>query len=193
MRHSAADKIAQSRSAGALRDGLTPLGFAEAGVNELGAIRALAAGLISPHVAGEAALHALHSRTGYGFYVLREEGWITGLIALVLLNEAGLAAVRSETFNALDPSLEHAVARNEEPAAVYGWGIAGATREAAKVIVEGSWAVLAALPEQPFFVRAATEAGRRLLTEKMSFVPYPGSTTGLLWWEHGHAVPRRAA
>lgn len=193
MRQSAADGRAKSRAARTLRDRLRPLGMVEAAANELGAVRKLAAGLISPAVASEEALHALYRRTGYGFYVAREEGWITALIALVLLNEAGLSAIRHEAFDSLSPALEHVVGADEEPVAVYGWGIAAATREAARIVVEGGWAVLAALPDQPFFVRAATDAGRRLLTEKMSFVPYPGSTTGLLWWEHGHAAPRRAA
>ena len=38
----------------------------------------------------------------------------------------------------------------------------------------------------------ATDAGRRMLTQKMSFVPYPGSTTGLLWWDAADRQ-RRAA
>jgi hypothetical protein len=167
--------------------------MAEARAGELGAIRALAAGTISPDVACEEALHALYRRTGYGFYVAREGGSIDALIALVLLNEAGFDAIRRETFNALNPSLDHATRADEEPVAVYGWGIAAATREAARVVVDCGWAVLEALPEQPFFGRAATDAGRRLLTQKMRFVPYPGSNTSLLWWEYGHTSERRAA
>jgi hypothetical protein len=193
MRQSAAYGRAESRARRALRERLAPLGMAEAGAHELGAIRALAAGTISPDVAGEAALQALYRRTGYGFYVAREGGAISALIALVLLNDAGFAAIRRETFNSLNPSLDHAARADEEPVAVYGWGIAAANREAARTVVDGGWAVLEALPTQPFFARAATDAGRRLLTEKMRFVPYPGSATGLLWWEYGHTSERRAA
>ena len=193
MRQSAAYRRFESTARRALRERLAPLGMAEAAANELGAIRALAAATISPDVASEAALHALYRRTGYGFYVAREGGSINALIALVLLNDAGFAAIRDESFNSLNPSLDHAARADEEPVAVYGWGIAAANREAARTVVEGGWAVLEALPAQPFLARAATDAGRRLLTEKMRFVPYPGSTTGLLWWEHGHTTERRAA
>jgi len=193
MRQTAAHRGAESRARRALREQLAPLGMTEASAGELGAIRALAAGTISPDVASEDALHALHRRTGYGFYVAREGGSIGALIALALLNQAGFTAIRGEKFNSLAPSLDHAARADEEPVAVYGWGIAAATREAAMTVVDGGWAVLTALPEQPFFARAATDAGLRLLTQKMRFVPYPGSTTGLLWWEHDHTVERRAA
>ncbi|HEX5776739.1 MAG TPA: hypothetical protein VFX95_08685 [Caulobacteraceae bacterium] len=174
-----------------MRERLAGIGMAPVRVDELGAVRDLAARLISPDIAGEEALRRVHRRTGYGFYVAREAGVMSAVMALVLLNGAGLAAVQAETFDPLAPDPAHAVAPPEAPQAVYGWGIAAATRESAAVLVASNWAVLDVIP-RPFFVRAATEAGRRMLTQKMSFVPYPGSTTGLLWWDAA-ARQRRAA
>lgn len=180
----------EGRTARALRERLARVGMTPAGDGELGAVRDLAARLIGPEIAAEPALRAILRRQGCGFYVAREDGVLTALMALVLLNEPGLAAVRAEAFDPIRPDPAHAVRPGETPLAVYGWGIAAATRESARVLVAGSWAVLDAAPV-PFFARAATEAGRRLLTEKMRFAPYPGSTTGLLWWDA--AERRRAA
>lgn len=191
MGQSVAGEAAKSGAARALRDRLAAIGMVPARLDETGAIRDLAARLIGPNIADEAALASIHRRTGYGFYVAREAGALSAVMALVLLNAVGLAAVRADTFNSLRPDPAQAVLPHEAPQAVYGWGIAAATRESARVLVESSWAVLDVV-RRPFFVRAATEAGRRMLTEKMSFVPYPGSTSGLLWWDAAERQ-RRAA
>lgn len=181
----------EPRTARAVRERLAGIGMAPVGADELGAVRDLAAHLISPNIAGEAALRRVHRRTGYGFYVAREAGVLSAVMALVLLNAAGLAAVRAETFDPLLPDPAHAVLPHEAPQGVYGWGVAAATRASAAVLVASCWAVLDVIP-RPFFVRAATGAGRRMLTEKMSFVAYPGSTTGLMWWDAADRQ-RRAA
>jgi hypothetical protein len=192
VRQSVAGKTGEGRTARALRDRLAGIGMVPAGGGELGAVRDLAARLIGPDIASEAVLSAIHRRTGYGFYVAREAGRLSAVMALVLLNGAGLAAVRADTFNSLEPDPAHAVSPSEAPEGVYGWGVAAATRESAGVLVASSWAVLDVVPK-PYFARAATEAGRRMLTAKMGFVPYPGSTTGLLWWDAAERVARRAA
>ena len=192
MRRSIADGAVEPHTARALRERLAGIGMTPASSHELGAVRDLAARLISPDIAQAEALRSVHRRTGYGFYVAREGGVLSAVMALVLLNGAGLAAVQAETFDALRPDPVHAVTPFEPPQAVYGWGIAAATRESAGVLVASSWAVLDVVP-RPFFVRAATDAGRRMLTDKMSFVPYPGSRTGLLWWDAVDRQRRRAA
>ena len=191
MGQSVAGAAVEPRTARAVRERLAAIGMAPVGIDELGAVRDLAARLISPDIAGEEALRRVHRRTGYGFYVAREAGVMSAVMALVLLNGAGLAAVQAETFDPLAPDPAHAVAPFETPRAVYGWGVAAATRASAAVLVASSWAVLDVIP-RPFFVRAATEAGWRMLTGKMSFVAYPGSTTGLLWWDAADRQ-RRAA
>ena len=181
MGQSTASKIRESGVAQAMRTILEPIGMFDAELDEIGAARALAAQLIGPCIADEETLKAIYLRSGYGVYVVREYGRVAGVLALIFLNRAGLRAVEADTFDPLRPPIEMAVLPHEEPAAVYAWGIAAATREAAGILVSGSWALGAAVPDQPFFVRAATAAGRRLLTEKMAFEPHPGSTTGLLW------------
>ncbi|HYG25345.1 MAG TPA: hypothetical protein VD906_00405 [Caulobacteraceae bacterium] len=156
------------------------MGLAEARLDELAKARELAARLINPGVASTAALLAIHARTGYGIYVVREAGEVTGFVALVFLNAAGLAAVETDTFNTLRPSLDHITAAGEEPVACYGWGVAAATREAAAICIAGCQAAAKAMPFA-YFARAVTPSGHRALTEKVGFVPYPGSKSGLLW------------
>ena len=169
------------------------MGLVDAPLETLGAVRDMAAGLIGEGIASTEALTSVCAHTGYGIYLAREEGLPTGVVALIMLNARGLAAVKDDSFDPLAPDLALVAGPNEAPAAVYSWGIAAATREAAKACVQGCWEMRAEAPFIPFFVRAATEAGRRLLTEKLRFVPYPGTTTGLLWWERADDLARRTA
>lgn len=193
MTRSIAVKSPRGGVSEALRQALEPIGMFDARPDELPAVRALAAALISPHVASEESLAAIYRRTGYGVHIVRKDGEVAGVLALIFLNSAGLEAVETDAFNPLDPALEYIVEGDEPPAAVYCWGIAANRRRAAGILVEGSWAVRSVLPETPYFVRAATDAGRRLLTQSMPFVPYPGSASGLLWWPRYHERTRRAA
>jgi hypothetical protein len=193
MGQTAAVKFYRSTLAQTLRDMLEPLGMFDARLEEFGSVRAMAAALIGPGIASEEVLKTVFAHTGYGIYLVREEGRPTGVVALIMLNATGLAAVEADLFDPLEPHLDCVALPHEAPTGVYAWGIAAATREAAKVAVAGAWATRSAAPNIPFFVRAATDAGRRLLTEKMPFTLYPGTTTDLLWWEHGPVDARRAA
>jgi hypothetical protein len=176
-----------------LRAALGPLGAVDAGPADLAEMRALAARLIGPDIASEETLAAIFARTGYGFYVVREEGAIAAVLALIMLNDAGLSAMQRGSFDTLSPHPIHACGPFEAPVAVYGWGVAGSSRETAHAIAEACRTARAAAPELPFFARAATDAGRRLLMEKMAFRPYPGSMNGVLWWAPYDGETRRAA
>lgn len=187
-----AGETGKGRTARALRNTFAGLGLHPARTDEFGAIHRLGSGLIGAGVAGEDALRAVHRRQRCGFYVVREDGRVTGAMALVLLNAAGLEAVCTDRFDANHPDPAHEILPGEAPVAVYGWGIAAANHDAARSIVACCWALLDTIAA-PFFLRAATEAGRRLFTDKMEFAPYPGSTTGLLWWDVSDRRARRAA
>lgn len=175
------DAIAPSPLALRIQQQLTPLAVFDATPNEIPVARDLAARLIGgPNVSAEVAAR-VRARQGGGIYVTRSDGEVTGVLALVFLTAAGEAAVTTELFDPLDPADAHVVVSGSDPCAVYAWGIAAADRDAARALVQTSWALGPVLGHVPFYVRAATEAGRRLLCEKMSFTLYPGSTTGLLW------------
>lgn len=192
MRQSIAGKAWCPETAQMLRHAVEPLGVFDAEPDELGQVRTLAADLISPGVASLSTIQAVHARTGYGIYVVREEGKVAGWLALVMLNDAGLAAVEDDSFDPIEPDLRYLTSPFETPVAVYSWGIATASRPAAKSLIEACWVVREQMPDIPFFVRASTEAGRRMLTEKLYFVGYPGTASGLLWWRRLEQA-RRAA
>jgi hypothetical protein len=194
MRQSVAGKACRPSGLSVrLREALEPLGAAEAAPADIAEMRALAARLIGPEIASEQTLRTIHARTGYGFYVVREEGRIAAVLALIMLNGLGLDAMGRGLFDTLSPSPGHAARPDENPVAVYGWGVAGSSREHATAIVNACKTAREAAPELPFFARAATDAGRRLLTEKMAFRPYPGSSNGVLWWDRYDRETRRAA
>jgi len=192
MQQSIAGKAWFPETAQRLRQAVERLGVFDAEPEELGQVRELAASLISPDVASLQTIQAVHERTGYGIYVVREAGAVAGWLALVMLNEAGLAAVEDDSFDPVNPDLRYLTSPFETPVAVYSWGIATASRPAAQALIESCWAIRRCLPDIPFFVRAATASGQRLLTEKLSFVSYPGTATGLLWWRRLDQA-RRAA
>jgi hypothetical protein len=189
MRQSAAP-FPRSAAADALCAAMTAIGMEPATFTDLSAGRALAADMIDPKIAPEQVLRTIHARNGAGLYVFREEGEVTGMLALVLLNAAGFAALCDNTFTPLAPALDHVAALAEAPAAVYGWGSAGRTRRAAAKVVLATATACNTLP-CPSFARGTTDAGLHVLTRRLGMTPYPVSRTGLVWRPHPPA--RRAA
>jgi hypothetical protein len=188
MRQSAAPR--RSAAAEVLGAAMTAIGMESATFGDLSAGRALAADMIDPKIAPQEVLRTIHARNGAGLYIFREEGEVTGMLALVLLNAAGLRALCDNTFTPLAPSLDHVAALAEAPAAVYGWGSAGKTRRAAATVVRATATACDVLP-CPSFARGTTGAGLHVLTRRLGMTPYPGSTTGLVWRPYPRA--RKAA
>lgn len=154
--------------------GATPADIAQA--------REFAANLIGPDIVSAPALQMVHERSGAGLFLAREEGALTGVLAFVLLNEAGFRAVREDRFDAVTPISAHVAGQDQAPVAVYGWGIAATGKPSAIRLVEGAKAMARnAVAHLPYFGRAATEAGVRLMRERLGFQDWPGSTSGLLW------------
>jgi hypothetical protein len=140
--------------------------------------------LIGGKIASADSLGRVHARTGAGLFVYRENGELTGLVALILLSERGLKAVCTDKFDAIEPAVSHVARRDHEPFGVYAWGIAASNHPAAKRMMEALGVMVGeAIPHLAFFGRVATEAGRRLVVERIGFKPVPGSTTDLLWIE----------
>jgi hypothetical protein len=71
--------------------------------------------------------------------------------------------------------------RPGEPlAGAYGWGMAAHTRPGARAVVMGTELMHKLWPELPFFTRAATPDGERLITGKWGFVHHPAADDDLL-------------
>ena len=162
--------------------------------DQMAEAREFAARLIGGEIVKPETLAWVHERTGAALFLAREDGVLTGVWAALLMNEAGLRAAMADAFDAVDPDPSYVAARDEEPAAVYAWGIAGSTRDSAKRLVAAGAAVdQAALSHLPGFTRPVTEAGMRLALERMNFKPVPGSKTGLVWMAPRAARPEAAA
>jgi hypothetical protein len=143
--------------------------------------RAIAAELISPDVASEEAFAEVHNRNGAGVFVYRQDGLAQGFLGVILLRASGLAKIEADTFNAVAPDIEDVCVEGEEPAAVYGWGFAATTARASGAMVLGLMALRdSAGLNVPFFCRAATPAGAKVILGKMGYAPFPGSNTGIL-------------
>lgn len=150
--------------------------------DDIAEARSFAADLIGPDIVSAEALQRVHERSGAGLFLARERGALTGVLAFVLLNQAGLDAVWAETFDAVDPAPSHVSPASENPKALYGWGVAAITKPSATRLIEGARAMWAgAVMGLPYFARPTTPKGERLMRERLNFEDCPGSNTGLVW------------
>jgi hypothetical protein len=163
--------------------------FAEFGVTpaeprQIAEAQAFATRLIGGKLVSPEKLASIHRTTGAGLFLVHEDGELTAIFAMVLLNAAGQRAVAADEFDSLDPPPSHVIAPGEEPAAIYGWGIAATNHPAAQRIIDACGLLgRTAAPHLPIFARPVTPRGLRLMVERMNFKPVPGSTTGLVWAE----------
>jgi hypothetical protein len=189
-----AEFAAESRpSASQARLFLQELGLCPLEARDMPDAHALAARLIGPGIASAATLSAVHERTGGdAVFVLWEQGEITGVVAYAPLNRDGLDALVRDDFDGVSPDLAHVAGEGERPRAAYGWGMAGSTPAGRKAVVQAGIALYErVLPDTPWFSRAATPDGRRVVLGKFGFSPAPWSGSGLMVrWP---SSPERAA
>lgn len=153
--------------------------------NELPEVRRLATDLICPRVMPPAGLRMVLRKTRSGILVFEEAGGaITGMLAVARLTEKGHEALLNGSFNPLAPSARHYAGPGDPVSAVYALGIAARSREAARATVTAVTRLReTVMAELPFFARASTDAGRRVLIERLHCSETAG---GLLW-----SPPRR--
>jgi hypothetical protein len=166
-----------------LRRELAPYGVRPAGPYEVAAARSLAADLIGEAIVSADVLDRVQRQTaGTSLFVTEEEGALCGVLAFVLLNAAGLSAVAGGTFDAVTPAPAHLAGPGESACAFYGWGVAATTKTSARRVVDAARAVMSGtFGPLPKFARPTTEAGHRLMRERLAFVDLPGSHDGLVW------------
>jgi hypothetical protein len=172
---------------------LTPFALSPARPDEVAEGREFASRLIHPNIVSAEMLGRVYARSDAGLYLTREQGDLTGVLAFILLSPMGLAAIEADRFDALNVDLTHVARSGEPPAGVYVWGLAAVTPRGARRVVAATRAVnLRAIPDRPWFGRAATPDGRRLLLDRLKCRPLPHSHTGLVVFE-GSSVRERAA
>ncbi len=162
-------------------DVLTEVGLHPANSEECDAGRAIAAELISPHVALAPTFHRVQSLTGAAISVCAQDGAVAGVMGMVPLTPAGLDAVQTHLFDPKNPPADHLCRDGDPFAAVYGWGLAATTRKASATVLLGALTLRKRFSDLPFFTRAATPAGARVIYGRLGYAPYPGAPGDLLW------------
>jgi hypothetical protein len=163
-----------------------------AAADEIDEVQTFAADLIGPQIVQPQVLRRVQDHTGGALFLTRQGTLLTGAIAFVLLSKRGALAVQTDGFDAVNPRLSHLARSNEEPHAVYGWGIASTDKETTKRLLQSYEHVrTSVVPHLAWFARAVTPAGERLMLERLGYKPYAGSKTGLIWREP--AAPRELA
>jgi hypothetical protein len=166
-----------------LRRDLAPFNVRPAARGEVAAARDLAAQLIGEGIVRTDALDRVQYLSGgASLFVTEEADGLCGVLAFVLLSGEGLWAVHRGAFDACAPSALHLAGPGETIHAFYGWGVAATTKTSARRVVDGARAVMAgAVGPLPKFARPTTDAGHRLMRERLGFVDLPGSDSGLVW------------
>lgn len=143
--------------------------------------RALAANLISEHIASADTFIAVQRIVGNAVFGCREANALTGLLACFPVTKEGCVQIMRGDFDAVDVDLGLIAAPGEAPAAYYGWGYAASTKEGGRAVVKASLHVQRELYwALPTFARAVTDAGKRSLCS-IGFTPFSETDASLLW------------
>jgi hypothetical protein len=154
-------------------------GLKIASQGQLPQARQLAADRIGGEVASLECLRKLQTLTGSAILVFVEGSEVTGALGVLQLTPAGHAALLGGALDLAGTQGGHVARPGKAATALYAMGIASATPNAARAVVTGVADLRAAFAHLPFYARAVTAAGRRVLRERMDCVPIPGSE--LLW------------
>ncbi|WP_297695896.1 hypothetical protein [Phenylobacterium sp.] len=141
--------------------------------------RNLAAELIGGELVATETLQRVQAYTDCAVAVAHEEGQVTGVLAWVHLNAAGVDAVMSGAFDVFNPAEAHMAAPDEIVCGTYGWGIAASTKPTAKRLGAVSEEGAPLYEHVARFARIATEAGRRFMCDRLGYRELPGSD--LVW------------
>lgn len=162
---------------------LQPFGLRPARPDAIQSARDWTAKLIGPSIAPPQALGAVHQLMGEAAVFVRSEAAeLVGVLGWIALSQSGLQALVAGRFCAQDPDPDHVCRPGQSPSACYGWGIAGSTPEGAKAVVCATQVLyLDVYPGLPWFTRAATEDGRRVILGRFGYQPAPVADGGLLW------------
>lgn len=149
---------------------------------EITPLHDFAAELIGGEIASPDILSAVSRRAPGSLLVCDDGEAVCGMLATLPLREAGRRSLLAGRFDGVRLDLGLVARTNERPAAVYAWGCAARTRDAARALLGAAQAMAEQVfAEIPFFARAATEAGRRALTVSLGYVPLAGADPDLFW------------
>lgn len=171
------------------QDGIVPLRGAD-----LPAAGELAGASVGPSIVRRAdflAVDAISDCTAFA-YVGRDG--FAGALAIIPLRSQGLAALRADRFNGVQPDLELVARPGERVAAIYGWGIVGSGPRSRAAVLRSVDRLRRELTfEIPWYCRAATDDGARVILGRLGYAPAQGSASGLFLSPPLSAPLRRAA
>lgn len=160
---------------------LAPLDLHLASPEECELGRRLAAELISPAIALTETLLRVQERCGAAVFVQRVANDVTGVTTLLPLRPEGLQAIKAHAFDTRLPPNELLCAPGDPLAATYLWGFAATTKRASAAVVHMTIRLREHWSEIPFFTRAVTRAGSKVVRGRMGYRPYPNAPDDLLW------------
>jgi len=131
---------------------------------DIGIARDIGAALIGETLASADLLSAIQRATHNVVFGFREDGALTGMMALLPLRQAGHALLLAGRFDARAPDLDLVARPGEAPACYYAWGIAATSKHAARAMIQFSSTLHQTLFwDIPSFTRAVTGDGVRLM------------------------------
>ena len=133
---------------------------------------------IGAALASERAVTAIAAAHPDALWVFLRDGRIVGGFAMLMLDEAGLAALLADRIDLRQPSTALLARPGEAPAAIYVWAVLGRALAA-----EGIATVIERLQAPPYgsadiFALPASAHGLRLM-RSLGFRPMPGHGRGL--------------
>lgn len=135
---------------------------------------------IGPDIAPGDVIRSVAERCRCALFVHEAAGIVDGVLAIIPVSRAGLAALRADRFDGTAPPLDGVTRPGEPLAAIYGWGFVGVSLRATAAVVSAMHRLrIETYPSLPFFGRAATDAGRKVMEGRLGYRLAPGSTTGL--------------
>ena len=180
IRHS--QRLADSPTIAGIRDVLSRHGAIPAAPDEIAEAQALAARRMNSPMASIEVMATVQGRSGVGVFIAREYGAIAGVMGFVLLSGVGRASVIDDRFDAREPDMADVCSRRDEPAAIYGWGIATISHSATKTLVEAACAMgREVTPHLRWYMRTVTADGERLIMKRQGWRRVPRSSPGLIW------------
>jgi hypothetical protein len=102
------------------------------------------------------------------------QGRIAGILGVLPLTSAGARAMLDGRLDLVAPRGD--VAQGfDAAAALYAMAIAAASKDAARAVVKGLVRLREAFPAIPFYARAVTDDGRRVLIDRLGCAPVSSS------------------
>jgi hypothetical protein len=149
-------------------------GLSPASGRDLAAARRLAAARIGVALSPLANLRALLELCPGAILTFREAGRVDGVLGVLPLTAKGEAALLCGALDFAAPLDPFVAPRFVEASSLYAMGIASRTPEAARAVVSGVVRLREACAAVPFYARPVTEAGRRVLVERLGCAPAKG-------------------